>query len=284
MTRHSILAPAKLTLSLRVTGVAETPERFRGYHLIDAVMTTLDLHDVIEIDELPVSSPSRVTYTGKFSDGLDATTGDDLVSRALRAVGRSADVVITKNIPHGGGLGGGSADAAAILRWATTLERRDGDGAGGRPDLDVPEIAVSLGADVVFCASGHRRARVRGIGEIVDPVPEDPGSVTLVVPPFSVGTPAVYRAWDDGPRFATSHGTTMHGTTSHATTPGGLNDLEEPALRVEPRLAEWKARITRASGVQPTLAGSGATWFVLGRHGYLAEQLPEATVIVTRHG
>lgn len=250
MHRHTILAPAKLTLSLRVTGVAEAPDRFRGYHLIDAVMTTLDLHDVVEIDELPAGSPSRVTYTGKFSDGLDATAGDDLVSRALRAVGRSADVVVTKNIPHGGGLGGGSADAAAILRWAGITD---------------PDTATSIGADVAFCASGHRRARVRGIGEIVDPLPEDPGSVTLVVPPFSVGTPAVYRAWDDDPG--------LDDLT--------LNDLEEPALRVEPRLAEWKTRIAQASGVQPTLAGSGATWFVLGDHGHLSEQLADATVIVT---
>jgi 4-diphosphocytidyl-2-C-methyl-D-erythritol kinase len=255
---ETLRAPAKLTLSLRVTGVVDDGPR-RGYHLIDAVMTTLDLHDVIEIDELPAGSPSTVTYTGRFSDGLNdhATSGTDLVSRTLRTVGRSAHVAVTKNIPHGGGLGGGSADAAAILRWA------------GITDL---EVAADIGADVAFCLAGLGRARVRGIGEIVEPVTPDPGMVTLIVPPFSVSTPAVYRAFDE----LENRGLARH--EHHV-----VNDLEIAAVRVEPRLDTWKTRITEMAGTPPTLAGSGATWFVIGDHGYLAERLPEATVEVTRY-
>lgn len=273
MTKEILRAPAKLTLSLRVTGICDH-DPFRGYHLIDAVMTKLDLHDVIEIEERPAGSPSHVTYTGRFAAGLEGTTddtaGNDLVSRALRAVDRSARVTVTKNIPHGGGLGGGSADAAAILRWAL----------GHTPER-IPDLAVSLGADVVFCASDHDRARVRGIGEIVEPEifePEtsedpEPGTVTLIVPPFSVSTPAVYRAWDEQARVP---------SPGQRLDRGSLNDLESPATHVEPRLATWKTLITEAAGIEPTLAGSGATWFVLGDHGHLATRLPEATVIVTR--
>lgn len=272
MTRETLLAPAKLTLSLRVTGICDR-DPFRGYHLIDAVMTTLDLHDVIELEERPAGSPGRVTYTGTFSSGLnDGPPGTDLVSRALRAVNRSAEVMVTKNIPHGGGLGGGSADAAAILRWA------------GVTDLDV---AAGLGADVAFClvaqsVTGQGRARVRGIGEIVEPVdpesPGNPGTVTLIVPPFSVSTPAVYRAFDE-----------MHGELAETQTPvsgmndSGVNDLESAAMVVEPRLRDWKELITEKSGHSPTLAGSGSTWFVMGDHGYLATRLPDATVVVTRY-
>jgi 4-diphosphocytidyl-2-C-methyl-D-erythritol kinase len=258
MSPETLRAPAKLTLSLRVTGVVADGQR-RGYHLIDAVMTTLDLHDVIEIDELPTGSPSTVTYTGRFSDGLNdhATSGTDLVSRTLRTVGRSAHVTVTKNIPHGGGLGGGSADAAAVLRWA------------GVTDL---ETAANIGADVAFCLSGRGRARARGIGEIVEPMSPDPGMVTLIVPPFSVSTPAVYRAFDELENL----GLARHDDDV-------INDLEAAAMRVEPRLMEWKSRIGEAVGSDPTLAGSGATWFVLGDHGYLAERLPEATVEVTRY-
>ncbi len=244
-------APAKLTLSLRVTGICER-DPFRGFHLIDAVMTTLDLHDVLEITELPPGTESRVEYVGRFSAGLDGQSGTDLVSRALQAAGRSAEVIVTKNIPHGGGLGGGSSDAAAVLRWA------------GVTDLDV---AARIGADVAFCLSGHGRARVQGIGEIVDPLPDEPGTVTLVVPPFSVSTPAVYRAWDDLENLGES----------------GLNDLERAALVVEPRLVDWKSMITREVGHPPTLAGSGATWFVIGDHGSITTRLPEATVVVTRY-
>lgn len=260
MTRVTVLAPAKLTLSLRVTGVCDR-EPFQGFHLIDAVMTTLDLHDVLEIEELPSGSPSRVTYTGTYSGGLDGSSGNDLVSRALRATGRSADVKVTKNVPHGGGLGGGSADAAAILRWA------------GISDLG---LAARIGADVAFCLSGHGRARVRGIGEIVDPLPEDPGTVTLIVPPFSVSTPAVYHAFDE-----------YQPTPSEDLDDAGQNDLERAAIIVEPRLREWKRLITEECGVAPTLAGSGSTWFALGDHGSLATRrtgpLTDAAVVVTTY-
>lgn len=277
-SREILIAPAKLTLSLRVTGVRES-EPFRGYHLIDAVMTLLDLHDLIEIEELPSDSPSRVVYTGPFADGLGpgAASGTDLVSRALHAVGRSANVNVIKNIPHGGGLGGGSADAAAILRWAHA-RRHD----PGRREFDLDSVAVALGADVVFCASGLGRARVRGIGELLEPLEHVPGSVTLIVPPFSVSTPAVYRALDQISGDQQSDDRTSV-AAGHATARHTVNDLEEAAIRVEPRLADWKLRITAASGTSPTLAGSGATWFVPGDHGYLTTRLPEATVVVTGH-
>ncbi len=256
-------APAKLTFSLRVTGICDR-DPFRGFHLIDAVMTTLDLHDVLHITELPPGSESRVEYVGRFSAGLDGTSGTDLVSRALQVAGRSAEVIVTKNIPHGGGLGGGSADAAAILRWA------------GVTDLD---LAARIGADVAFCLSGHGRARVRGIGEIVEAIPGDPGNVTLVVPPFSVSTPAVYRAWDE----LNVPGSTAPQSDVDQHVDDPVNDLERAALVVEPELVEWKSRITREVGHPPTLAGSGATWFVIGDHDSISPRLPEATVVVTNY-
>lgn len=236
----STIAPAKLTLWLRVTGV-----RPDGYHLIDAEMTTLDLHDRLEISDLALSNPSRdgrVTFTGPFAAGL-VDDERNLVRRALHYAGRRADVMLEKNIPHGGGLGGGSADAAAALRWAGISAERATD-----PTMST-DLAMKLGADVPFCLAGGR-ARVSGIGEIIEPVAHQPDVVTLVVPPFSVSTPAVYRAWDElgGPRS------------------DGPNDLEPAALSVEPRLAIWRDIIASATGVLPTLAGSGATWFVHGDH------------------
>ena len=234
-TAH-VIAPAKLTLSLRVTGV-----RPDGYHLIDAEMTTLDLHDRLAIRELVDVDPGRdgrVTFSGPFAAGL---VDDDrnLVRRALRYAGRRADVMLEKNIPHGGGLGGGSADAAAVLRWARISgENVSGDGFSN-------DLAMKLGADVPFCLAGGR-ARVSGIGEIIEPVAHRPNVVILVVPPFSVSTPAVYRAWDE-----------LGGPTSE-----GPNDLEPAALVVEPRLVIWRDAIREITGRAPVLAGSGATWFV----------------------
>ena len=218
-----LIAPAKLTRSLRVTGVRDD-----GFHLIDAEMVSLDL-----CDDLVFADGDGLEVVGS-GGGLSVVADDDnLVRRALRACDRRAHVTLTKRIPAGGGLGGGSSDAAAVLRWA------------GRSD-DV-ELAASLGADVPFCLRGGR-ARVTGIGDVLEPLPDVSLTFTLLTPPFGVSTPAVYRAWDalGGPRA------------------DGANDLEQAALAVEPRLAEWRDRLGDATGVTPVLAGSGSTWFVPG--------------------
>ncbi|OWY60465.1 4-(cytidine 5'-diphospho)-2-C-methyl-D-erythritol kinase, partial [cyanobacterium TDX16] len=133
MTDQVQLAHAKLTVSLRITGV-----RGDGYHLIDAEMVSLDL-----ADRLTFTEGDGLALEGPAAAGLVADD-DNLVRRALRAVGRTAQVHVDKQVPAGGGLGGGSSDAAAVLRWA------------GCDDL---ELAASLGADVPFCMRGGR-ARV----------------------------------------------------------------------------------------------------------------------------
>ena len=211
-----VRALAKLTSSLRVTGV-----RADGYHLLEAEMTTIDLADVLAFSA---------------GDGFDVVGLDrasfDLVPRALAAVGRTAHVRLEKRIPVGAGLGGGSADAAAVLRWA------------GCDDLT---LSASLGADVPFCLVGGR-ARVRGVGEIVEPLPFEARRFTLLTPPLAVDTSAVYRRWDE-----------LGGPAAD-----GPNDLEPAALAVEPGLAEWRDRLGDATGRTPQLAGSGSTWFVEG--------------------
>ena len=221
----TLRAPAKLTLSLRITGV-----RPDGYHLIDAEMVTLDFGDTLEFSSGPQRRGRVVLHE---QDGTRSAAGsDDLVVRALAVAGCSADVVVHKRIPRGAGLGGGSADAAAVLRFA------------GVADAD---LAVSLGADVPFCVSGGR-ARVRGIGELVEPLEHLERTVTLLTPPVMCSTPQVYRAWDElgGPEG--EHG----------------NDLEPAALLVAPELERWRAELEQASGLRPSLAGSGSTWWVPG--------------------
>ena len=232
-------ALAKLTLSLRVTGV-----RRDGYHLLDSEMVTIDLHDVVTIapgDELIVR--------GRYAAGIP-TDDRNLVRRALHAVGRAAAVTIDKVIPAGAGLGGGSADAAAILRWA------------GCADI---ALAAGLGADVPFALEGGR-ARVRGIGDELEPLPVLDQTFTVVTPPLAVATIDAYRAWD-----------ALGGPSGE-----GPNDLEPAALAVEPGLRMWRDRIGDACGVTPVLAGSGSTWFVVGAHPNLVEQFPDAMVAVTR--
>jgi len=225
-----VIAPAKLTLSLRVTGV-----RPDGYHLLDAEMVSIGLADELEITPGPgsVLDVEDEVLGGLGVTGLDSGP-QNLVLRALAAVGRTATVRLHKRIPVGAGLGGGSADAAAVLRWAGRAESA---------------LAASLGADVPFCVTGGR-ARVRGIGESVEPLVFEHRTFAVVLPPLAVDTAAAYRAWDEGCRP----------TTQNAA--DGGNDLEAAALAVEPRLAGWRDALTEASGRRARLAGSGAAWFV----------------------
>jgi 4-diphosphocytidyl-2-C-methyl-D-erythritol kinase len=234
-------APAKLTVSLAVTGVRED-----GYHLLESEMVTLDLADTLDIDDgaptasgdgtiLEVATAWPADSVARGPDAL-GPPADNLVVRALAATGRSARVRLLKRIPPGAGLGGGSADAAAVLRWA------------GCTDMGV---AAGLGADVPFCVAGGR-ALVRGIGEQLTLLPFEPRTFVLVLPPFGVDTAAVYRAFDR-----------LGGPTG---SPGGTtgNDLEAAALAVEPRLAGWRHALEEATGRPARLAGSGSTWFVEG--------------------
>ena len=201
----TVPALAKLTVSLRITGVRDD-----GYHLIDAEMVTLDL-----ADELTFTDGDGLEIVG--ATGLPVTADEDnLVARALRLVDRKAHIRLHKRIPAGAGLGGGSADAAAVLRWA---------------GIEDPTLGARLGADVPFCVHGGR-ARVTGIGEVLEPLPSQDRTFTVLTPPFGCSTPAVYQAWDrlGGPTAA------------------GPNDLEPAALAVEPRLAEWRDRLGEATG------------------------------------
>ena len=222
------LASAKLTVSLKMVGLRDD-----GYHLIDAEMVSLDLADTLTFSE---GDGLTITITGTAARGLGVeATHDNLVAKALNMLGRRAHVDILKRIPAGGGLGGGSADAAAVFRWAECTGDRD------------VMAAAKLGADISFCILGGR-ARVTGIGEIVTPLPFVARTFTLLTPPFGVSTPSVYRAWDG-----------LGGPTAD-----GPNDLESAALIVEPRLLEWRDGLGELTGQTPILAGSGSTWFVEG--------------------
>jgi len=165
-----LLAPAKLTWFLEVTGVRED-----GLHTLRSEMVSLDFSDRLIIEE--PGDYLRLT-PASIRVGVDET---NLVAKALNLVGRKAGVTIDKVIPTGGGLGGGSSDAGAILRWV-----------GGVSS----ELATTLGGDVPFCQLGGR-AMVEGIGEVLTPLKFEKRDVTLIIPNFSVDTKACYKAFDE---------------------------------------------------------------------------------------
>jgi 4-diphosphocytidyl-2-C-methyl-D-erythritol kinase len=229
----SVTAPAKLTLSLRVTGVRDD-----GFHLLDAEMVSIDLADTLTFEPGSGLSVQDDVCGGLGVRGVPLGA-ENLVARALHLVGRNAAVRIAKRVPSGAGLGGGSSDAAAVLRWAGVTDTA---------------LAVRLGADVPFCVRGGR-ARVRGVGESVEALPFEERHFVLLLPPMSVDTGDVYRRWD---QRRTRSG---DGTDDDAS---GGNDLEAAALDVAPALARWRDELARATGQRPRLAGSGSSWFVEG--------------------
>jgi len=236
-----LVAPAKLTVTLEVLG-----RRHDGLHDLRAEMMSVDLADELTVDP---GGDGLVVAVEPPAVAAPAADGENLVHRALAVVGRRAAVHLVKRIPVGGGLGGGSSDAAAILRWAGVTD---------------PEVAAGLGADVPFCVVGGR-AEVTGMGERVRPLLDEDRSFVLLVPPFGVDTGAVYRAWD---------ALGVGGDRPEAP-PGGGNDLTAAALVVEPRLARWRDRFAEVTGRVPALAGSGSTWFVDG--------VPEGLGLAGRH-
>lgn len=209
---------AKLTLSLHVTGI-----RADGYHELDATMVSIDE----PCDSLVIRPAPRVslTITGPFAAGVPADA-TNLAWRAADACGATVEIALHKGIPTGAGLGGGSADAAAVLIAL------DGD----------PSIAAGLGADVPFCLRGGF-AHVGGIGDELRPGATPSLAIVVATPTFGCSTADVYRAWDElgGP---------------HAE----INDLEAAAEQVEPRLAAFKRDVEGAAGATAILAGSGSSY------------------------
>jgi 4-diphosphocytidyl-2-C-methyl-D-erythritol kinase len=224
-------ASAKLTLSLQVTGV-----RADGMHELLAEMVTIDLADSLTFGE----GFGLTVIDAVVGDlGLEALGDDNLVEEALALVGRRAAVRLAKRIPVGAGLGGGSADAAAVLRWAGVTDT---------------VLASKLGSDVPFCLAGGR-ARVSGTGERVEPLPFEDRRFVLLLPPVAVDTGGVYRAWDYLERSR---------QTEVPDSDDSGNDLEKAAISIYPQLLHWREMFAGITGKRPKLAGSGSTWFVEG--------------------
>ena len=160
-------APAKINLTLHVTG-----QRDDGYHLLDSLVVFADVGDRLTIEP---ALQMRLEVTGPFRVGVPGDARN-LVWRAADLSGTKAHVTLEKNLPHGAGIGGGSSDAAAMLRV-----------------LGAERHALSLGADVPVCLLDIPQ-RMGGIGEDVSPVGGVPAlDMVLVNPGVHVPTPDVFK-------------------------------------------------------------------------------------------
>jgi 4-diphosphocytidyl-2-C-methyl-D-erythritol kinase len=238
---------AKLNLALHVRA-----RRADGYHEIESLFAFADAGDELSAT-VRDDGQLILAIDGPFADELDAGP-DNLVLRAALAlqqaggVGQGADIHLTKNLPIAAGIGGGSADAAAALRLLIRLW-------GVRPmDLELPAIALALGADVPACLAS-RSLFASGIGERLEPVELDlSGTPLLLVNPLlPCATGPVFRAWDGVDR----------GPLDPAYWATGRNDLQSPAIALVPEIADvltvLRAQLPRVA----RMSGSGATCFAL---------------------
>ena len=228
-----VAAYAKINWSLRVTG-----KRPDGYHNIESLFQTISLHDVLTIDRA-----EQLSLT--CSDPSIPTDDTNLVLRAARAIGVTARIHLGKRIPSGGGLGGGSSDAAAVL---TAFDRKD------------PQIALSLGSDVPFFLTSGT-AYATGRGEIIEPLPRvAPVPLLLLIPNERVLTAQAYAMLR---RFSSSLGVDRFRAMiaddllDYATEL--VNDFEEPVFAKLPNLRTLKTRLYEEGAAWAGMSGSGST-------------------------
>ncbi len=248
-----VFAPAKVNLTLHVTG-----QRDDGYHLLDSLVAFADLGDWLTIEP---ADELTLTVTGPFSKGVP-TDDRNLVWQAASQFDQSVSIHLEKHLPHGAGIGGGSSDAAAVLKVMSDFT--------GQPVKD----ALALGADVSVCMRACA-TRMAGIGQELNDVDALPPLwAVLVNPGRHVPTPAVFKNLSHKvnpsmpevfPDFSSARELMLWLAEMR-------NDLETPAIAECPAIAEVLKLLSVQSGIYlARMSGSGATCFGLFDDQGLAE-------------
>lgn len=257
-------AHAKVNLSLLVCG-----RRADGYHEVDTILHEISLHDTLIAERHPsVRRDISLLLASETSTGLPVLAdADNLVARAARLfqnVVPSTDGVrfcLTKRIPAGGGLGGGSADAAAALRLMNALYDHPLDA------TSVHELAARLGADVPFFLRGGSQRGV-GIGTELTPLPDSrPLHFVLLLPRVGTSTIDIYKNHVVDRLTTSEPATNVRGrprpTHQEAAMASGFpNDLEPTALRLHPALRRIRDAVVEAGFTGLRMSGSGSTFFL----------------------
>lgn len=255
-------APAKINLALAVDKPRED-----GMHPIASWMTPISLADDLCVTRLEDDRLSRYAVIwhddAPVQKAIDWSITDDLAVRAHMAVESLVDrklpvqMKLEKRIPVGGGLGGGSSNAAAMLLAINELFEL------GLSGEQLTEIAIGLGSDVPFFLS-RSAAVIEDMGQVVAPTPAVGCDMVLVMPGYGCSTGAVYRAFDAHPPESFRGEACRALAASALPDPDELfNDLADPAVRVEPRLSDLLIDVARVTGLTPHITGSGSTVFAL---------------------
>lgn len=263
----TVRAPAKVNLALSV-GPPEprgTPDA--GMHPIASWMAAIDLHD-----DVTLTRADETTLTRRWAEDTPAgaplgwLASDDLAVRALWLLGESAgrelkaEIALTKRIPVGGGLGGGSSDAAACLLAANELFDL------GLTTQDLASVGRRIGSDVPFFlddSPSPRPALVAQFGERIGRVRLEATDLLLIVPGFGCDTGGVYREYDQSPLTLDLERVAALARGERVAAEGLFNDLALPAQRFQPELQTLMGRLGRIIDEPIHLSGSGSTLFVV---------------------
>ncbi|MEX0984735.1 MAG: 4-(cytidine 5'-diphospho)-2-C-methyl-D-erythritol kinase [Actinomycetota bacterium] len=267
-------AYAKLNVFLRVLG-----RRDDGFHEIQTLVMPVSLHDVVTVSPADVTS---VKVGGPRSGDLDRAGGESLCARAVTVFERVAGVMapvairIDKRIPVGAGMGGGSADAAAVLRALATMHGLDPAG--------LLDASASIGSDVPALLHGGP-VIAEGRGERLIPVHAVTTHWVVVPQPFGVSTPDAYAWWDEDPRTGPDPGALIAAVETgniDVLASALSDDLEAGVARRHPEVDIARAALLEAGAAGVVMTGSGPTVVGLAAHLGIADRvalaLPDALV------
>ncbi len=243
-------AYAKINLALHVLG-----RRADGYHELDSIVAFAKIGDVVELE---MAAETTFTVSGPFAIEVP-TDRKNIAVQAYDALSKlyekhnlvlpTVKIHLVKNLPVASGIGGGSADAAAVLRGLLKLFPAN------IPEAEIARCALGLGADVPVCL-GQKTCRMQGVGERISyPELKLPEAIVLVNPNLSLSTPDVFRAL--GLAIGQNHRDALDFKNSLV----WRNDLTDAAIACRPEIADVLAALSPAKVAR--MSGSGATCFGL---------------------
>lgn len=265
---QTFLAPAKINLFLHITG-----RRADGYHTLQSVFELLDFYDIIRVKSNPSGQISRINAIPNVPESQDLTVRAAIGLQKATGCRQGADFHIEKHIPMGGGLGGGSSDAATVLMalnhlWQLHLTR-----------AQLMQIGLTLGADVPVFIFGQT-AWAEGIGELLSPMNLPSQAIKLQQEPYYVVlTPNIHVPTAQvftHPRLTRDTkplkiADFSSGTFDHLTSRCFKNDLEDIVCELFPAVASTLKWLNQFGDAK--MSGSGASVFVMVKTKQIADEL-----------
>ncbi|MBP3722388.1 MAG: 4-(cytidine 5'-diphospho)-2-C-methyl-D-erythritol kinase [Selenomonadaceae bacterium] len=262
-------AYAKINLTLDILGTRED-----GFHEVAMIMQSIGLHDDLDIEKKDAGIELAIDNTELPADESNLCyKAAELMFDEFNVKG-GVKIDLTKRIPMGAGLGGGSADAAAVIRGMNEIFSLNAS-----PEK-LADISAKIGSDIPFCVTGGTQFAT-GRGEILKRLPDFPKTyLTLIKPAFSVSTPHAYKMYDNTPvvRRPDNEGiiaALKNGDVKNIYSMMG-NVLEAPIAKEYPEINEYKEMMIKAGAIFAQMTGSGSVVFAIAEDMRSANKIADA--------